>query len=121
MKLPLLHCVKERSLVYCHLLLYACPVNLRGKQTIKHFMHASLDDCSFMKIRDHNSGCHRVWFTVELQVEPAPPDYTITLVSPTLSFTSIQLQVDSPHLEPLQLEVNYKLTCARIFLCLGRC
>jgi len=69
-----------------------------------------------MKIRDHNIGCHRVWFTVELQVEPAPPDYTFTLVSPALSSTSIQLQVDSPHLEPLQLEVHPKLTCSKKIL-----
>ena len=67
--------------------------------------------CSFTTVKDHNSGCHRVWFTVELQVNPAPPDYTVTLVAPALSSTTAQLKVDSPHFEPLQLEVYAKLMC----------
>ena len=57
--------------------------------------------------KDRNTGCHRVWFTVELDVNPAPPDYTITLVSPVLSSINAQLKIDSPHFEPLQLEVSY--------------
>lgn len=61
---------------------------------------------SFTTVKDHNSGCHRVWFTVELQANPAPPDYTLTLITPALSSTSAQLKVDSPHFEPLQLEVR---------------
>ena len=66
------------------------------------------DGHSFTAIKDQNSGCQRVWFTVELQVKPAPPDYTLTLVSPTLSATNVHLKIDSPHFESLQLEVLYK-------------
>ena len=108
MRLLLLHCIKGRSLVYCHLLLYTCPVNLRGKQNgqlllLSVYTYAH----SFTTIKDQSSGSQRVWFTIELQVKPAPPDYTLTLVSPALSSTNVYLKIDSPHFEPLQLEVLY--------------
>jgi len=62
--------------------------------------------CSFHTVKDvDNSDNHRVWFKVDLHVEPANPDYELTIATPTLSSTALELKVDNDDREPLDLEV----------------
>jgi len=62
---------------------------------------------SFTAIRDvGNTDSHRVWFKVDLHVEPANPDYELMLATPTLSSTALELKVDNDDREPLHLQVG---------------
>lgn len=48
---------------------------------------------------------YHVWFRIECIVEPSPPDHTITVTTPTLSSSTLQLTITNPSSEKLTLEV----------------
>ena len=49
---------------------------------------------------------YHVWFHIECIVEPAPPDHTITMSTPTLSTSTLPLTITNPSAEKLSLEVH---------------
>lgn len=54
-----------------------------------------------------SKSAYHIWFQVECTVDHGPPDYSISVSCPVFSRKLVQLNIDNPYSEKLNVNVSY--------------